>query len=228
MSGDWAKVELNTPDKSEIWMIAEILDIDPDAAFGKVFRVWAWFDEHTENGNASSVTKRLLDRKVGVTGFCDAMLQAKWMIEKDDQIILTNFGKHNGETAKKRANTAKRVAKHRVNTDSSESSAESVTEALAREEKRREEKNKEKKETSRFTPPTLEEVIAYCRERKNTVEANKFIDHYEANGWMRGKNKIKDWKACVRTWEAKEEKTTPSAAQSPSSRPTMPKAGTQR
>lgn len=53
----------------------------------------------------------------------------------------------------------------------------------------------------RFTPPTLPQVIEYCTERKNSVDPSKFLNHYEANGWMRGKNKIKDWKACVRTWE---------------------------
>lgn len=54
-----------------------------------------------------------------------------------------------------------------------------------------------------FRPPTLEEVAAYCRERKNGIDPQEFVDHYSANGWMRGKTKISDWKACVRTWEGK-------------------------
>lgn len=54
----------------------------------------------------------------------------------------------------------------------------------------------------RFIPPTVEEVAAYCRERGNNIDANEFIDHYTANGWVQGKGKpIKDWRACVRTWE---------------------------
>lgn len=52
-----------------------------------------------------------------------------------------------------------------------------------------------------FTPPTVEQVSEYCRERGNHVDPQQFVDHYQGNGWMRGKNKIKDWKACVRTWE---------------------------
>jgi len=60
---------------------------------------------------------------------------------------------------------------------------------------------KEGKGTTRFTPPSLEQVIQYNIERKNFVDANKFINHYSTNGWMRGNTKIKDWKACVRTWE---------------------------
>ena len=63
---------------------------------------------------------------------------------------------------------------------------------------------------ARFVPPSLDEVLGYCLERGNTVNAQAFIDHYEANGWMRGKTKIKDWKACVRTWESNQtDITTP-------------------
>lgn len=58
-----------------------------------------------------------------------------------------------------------------------------------------------KPKTKRFTPPTIEEVKAYCKERKNNVDAQRFVDFYEAKGWMLGKNKMKDWKAAVRTWE---------------------------
>lgn len=53
----------------------------------------------------------------------------------------------------------------------------------------------------RFTPPTIEEVAAYCQERKNGVSPEAFINHYTSKGWMIGKNKMKDWKAAVRTWE---------------------------
>ena len=61
----------------------------------------------------------------------------------------------------------------------------------------------EDKETKRkrFVPPTLEEVKAYCTERNNGVDAERFIDYYTSNGWQVGKNKMKDWKAAVRTWE---------------------------
>jgi len=53
----------------------------------------------------------------------------------------------------------------------------------------------------RFAPPSLEEVTEYCKERDNKVDPQSFVDHYETNGWVRGKTKIKSWKACVRTWE---------------------------
>lgn len=61
------------------------------------------------------------------------------------------------------------------------------------------------KKISRFAPPSVEEVRAYCLERKNKIDPDYFVNHYTANGWMRGKNKIKDWKACINTWENRNE-----------------------
>ena len=57
------------------------------------------------------------------------------------------------------------------------------------------------KQPKRFKPPSIDEVRAYCRERRNQVDAEKFIDYYTSNGWKVGKNSMKDWKASVRTWE---------------------------
>jgi hypothetical protein len=61
--------------------------------------------------------------------------------------------------------------------------------------------NKEKNDNNTFKPPTADDVKSYCLERNNFVNAETFIDFYESKGWMVGKNKMKDWKACVRTWE---------------------------
>jgi len=55
--------------------------------------------------------------------------------------------------------------------------------------------------TKRFIKPNIQEIKDYCFERKNNVDVNKFFNYYEANGWKVGKNAMKDWKACVRTWE---------------------------
>jgi hypothetical protein len=66
-------------------------------------------------------------------------------------------------------------------------------------------KEKDKKESRHFVPPTLSEVKAYCQDRVReghpAVNPERFIDFYESKGWMVGKNKMKDWKAAVRTWE---------------------------
>lgn len=60
----------------------------------------------------------------------------------------------------------------------------------------------EKEKTAkRFTPPTVEEVQAYCQERGNNIDPEQFVDFYASKGWKVGNNSMKDWKACVRTWE---------------------------
>ena len=62
----------------------------------------------------------------------------------------------------------------------------------------RENRNDSKK---RFVVPTAEEVAAYCRERGNKVDAQRFVDFYTSKGWQIGKEPMRDWRACVRTWE---------------------------
>ena len=59
------------------------------------------------------------------------------------------------------------------------------------------------KECVRFAPPLLADVVLYIKTEKYSVDAARFIDFYESKGWMIGKNKMKDWKAAVRTWERK-------------------------
>lgn len=62
-----------------------------------------------------------------------------------------------------------------------------------------------KKQTTRFVPPTVEEVKQYCIENNYSLDAQRFVDFYECKGWMVGKNKMKNWKAAVRTWVRKDQ-----------------------
>ncbi len=61
-------------------------------------------------------------------------------------------------------------------------------------------KNNNRSNKGRFTPPTLEEVKNYIQEKQYPIDPVKFFNHYETSDWYRGKNKIKNWKACTRTW----------------------------
>ena len=63
-------------------------------------------------------------------------------------------------------------------------------------------------ETARaiFLPPTISEVKEYCEKRNNGISPEQFVNFYQSKGWMIGKNKMKDWKAAVRTWEIKNRK----------------------
>lgn len=64
-------------------------------------------------------------------------------------------------------------------------------------------KEKEKRKRT-FIKPTVEEVQNYCRERRNNVNAENFMNFYESKGWKVGNTPMKDWKACVRTWEQRD------------------------
>jgi len=147
MAGDWIKMSVNLPDKPEVWHIAGALGIEADSVVGKLLRVWAWFDAHTENGNAVGVSYSLVDRVAGVAGFAEAMALAGWLLQNGSVLSCPNFDRHNGKTAKNRALTNERVAKHRKSNDDSNvhgnapTVTASVTKTVTREEKRREEIN---------------------------------------------------------------------------------------
>jgi len=58
-----------------------------------------------------------------------------------------------------------------------------------------------------FKKPTVNDIKEYCLWRNNGIDAETFFDFYESKNWLIGKNKMKDWKACVRTWEKRQNKT---------------------
>src|SRR6185369_1736489 len=131
MAGEWIKFEKATIDKPEVLQMADALGTSEDDVVGKLLRVWCWFDSQSRDGNAGSVTgnalKRFIDRLVSSQGFASCMQQVGWLTDSG----IPNFDRHNGESAKKRALTNKRVSKLR--------NADVTLEALP--EKRREEKN---------------------------------------------------------------------------------------
>lgn len=141
MAGEWIKFECSLPEKPETLAITAAMGwSDPDLTVGKLMRLFRWFDQQTVDGNAARVTPALLDQVIGVTGLTLAVASVGWLTVTDDGVSLSKFDRHNGESAKQRAQTAKRVAKHKGNAKANdEGNAAGVTSALPREEKRREE-----------------------------------------------------------------------------------------
>lgn len=64
-----------------------------------------------------------------------------------------------------------------------------------------------------FIRPTAEQINEYSKEIGFTLDGSQFIDHYEARGWLIGKNPMKDWKAAVRTWKRNSNQFTPTTQQ---------------
>ena len=149
------------------------------------------------------------DRPINIIKLALATFERFGMIEIVDSILMvSNWEKYQNVDGleKIREQTRKRVAKHRelkaldvCNVTVTDGNATELE--LELELDRDKDRDKDIKSNSRFTPPTLEEIKKYCLERKNKVDAERFRDFYESKGWMVGKNKMKDWKACVRTWE---------------------------
>ena len=113
MAGDWIKVDATLPDKPEVFAIAEYLGIDPDAACGKLVRIFVWANQQSRDGHAGSVTKMGLDCVARVTGMSNALIAVGWLKETPQGLIFTNFERHNGESAKKRALANRRKAESR-------------------------------------------------------------------------------------------------------------------
>lgn len=109
MAGDWIKVEMTTPDKPEVQAMAAALGIDPDAVVGKLIRLWVWADAQSVDGNALIVTETFLDRLTYCAGFAAALRAVGWLDGADGNLSLPNFAVHNGQTAKNRAVTGRRV-----------------------------------------------------------------------------------------------------------------------
>ncbi|MFE8049281.1 DnaT-like ssDNA-binding domain-containing protein [Brenneria goodwinii] len=136
MAYEWIKVEVITPDKPEIYQLAEILNIDPDSVLGKLIRIWAWADQQTIDGNANcnaaSVTKNAIDRIAFLPGFADALLQVGWLRNEGNTLVFPNFDRHNGKSSKKRTLTNRRVTEHRKKppNGNANSNAASVTSAF--------------------------------------------------------------------------------------------------
>lgn len=142
-------------------------------------------------------------------------------------ITIPNWEKHQSldKMEKLKEQNRKRVAAHRERqrllaekTESNDDCNVTVTECNAtdkirlEEDKIRLEKDiEEKPKRKRFTPPTLEEIQAYCRERKNNVDAQKFYDYFTEANWYDSKgNKVKSWKQKIITWEGYSNRSTDS------------------
>jgi len=170
----WLKIEVHTPDKPEVFDIARQLGIHPDEVFGKCFRLWAWFDAHTTNGktNGVSVSDLLVDRICGVKGFAESMWNAGWLDGKLEDLSVKNFDRHNGETAKTRAMTAKRVQKHA----NAKLTQNLTVGALPREEKRR------SKPISENTDPRFDQFWSVYPKKKARGAAEKAWRSAHVNG----------------------------------------------
>ena len=217
MAGDWLKIEHSTPDKPEMVEMAGLLEVDHDLVVAKCLRFWIWLDQQSQTGDAISVTGAFIDRLVYLKGFAAALRKVGWLDGRDGRYSVPHFSDHNGQTAKKRAQTQKRQRRYRDAGVTLEASPE----------KRREEKSTKESKRKEFEPPSVLEVDEYIstRHRANPnwpaatdLTGQTFVDHYDGQGWVTGSGiPIVDWKAKVRAWgnKAPKQKAKAKSGKSP-------------
>ena len=113
------------------------------------------------------------------------------------------------DSSRKKAESGSKggASKPQANASKAEANGKQVKEQEKEQEQMLKESKKEKR--TLFKAPTVAEVAAYCKERNNSIDPQRFIDYYTSNGWMVGKNHMKDWRAAVRQWESREKPAVP-------------------
>jgi len=196
MAGDWIKIRTDLSDDPDVYRLSEILSLDCPTVVGHLVAFWGWMDRHTVDGKRLSLSDKVIDKRISLDGFAAALKEIGWLEGENGDLELPNFERHNGTSAKARALEAEAKRIRRADKNVGHESDKTTPKSPTRKEKRREEK------TYRgFVPPSVDEVRTYCQQRGNSIDPESFVDFYQSKNWMIGKNKVKDWEACVRTWE---------------------------
>lgn len=211
MAGDWLKMRTSLPEEKAVMQISDMTGLDEFYVIGKLFAVWRWAGQHTVTGKITGVTLKTIDRIARCENFGEAMKAANWLeIGVDGSIAIPKWKKHNSKSEKQRALDAARSARYREKKSrvirDGDRDGNHARHATRGEENREEEKIESttvdsKKKHGAFVPPTIDDLRAYCLERKNSVDPEKWLAYYESNGWKVGRNAMKDWRAAVRSWE---------------------------
>lgn len=213
----WIKIETTLPQKPEVVKISAILQKKSAEIVGGLVLLWCLTDGLTEDGFLRFYGRREIDRAVGVKGFCAALEQVGWVKLEADGARLVNYEKHNGRSAKKRAENARRAKasydkKAELKREEGEvSHAKSAETSRKKEIQRREEKRvlsgreysareaREEPSLSRgdFVAPGVKEVLDWAVAESLPVgEAEKFWLWQQARGW----EGCRDWEAAARLW----------------------------
>jgi hypothetical protein len=145
MAGDWIKMRIDLSDDPAVIGMACALGVDEYSIVGRLHKLWSWADKHCDNGHAKSVTFVWIDRYVCLDSFSECMSSVGWLQKVDGGILFPHFDRHNGKSAKVRADATERKRKERKEPESdnchvlvTEMSQDLCDKSVTREEKRRE------------------------------------------------------------------------------------------
>lgn len=149
MAGEWIKMRADLHDDPAVFRLASMLKIDKYAVIGRLHTFWSWADRHSVDGFVDGAASTYVDEIVRCDGFAESLAKVGWLEIIDEGIRIPKFDRHNGDSAKQRAQKNERQARWRAQKDadvdgdvdaSVDGSASTAT--STREEKRREEKKK--------------------------------------------------------------------------------------
>ena len=185
---------------TSFWSDPFIQDLDNDH---RLFYLYLLTNERTKQCGIYEISKKQMAFELGYSIDRVSKLLAYFIktgkilySEITKEVALKNWLKYNGSTSPKVASCIKSelcLVKDRVLIEY----VNGMYTASQEEEEQEEEKEQEK----RFQKPTIEQLKEYMKEQGMNDIADKWFNHYESNGWMVGKNKMRDWKASVRTWK---------------------------
>lgn len=129
MAGDWIKMRVDLADDPAVIGMANTLKIDEYQVIGRLHKLWSWADKHSVDGSVPHITGKWIDKHLEKAGFSSQMANVGWLIFDATGVTFPNFDRHNGKSAKSRAENTERVRLSRKERDKN----------VTREEKRREE-----------------------------------------------------------------------------------------
>ncbi len=215
MAADWIPMRVDLAEDPAVIAIACATGLDEDTVVGKLHRLWSWFNTHTKNGHAP-VTPVWINAKIRHEKFAEAMISVGWLLVRENKIVLPRFDRWNSQGGKARILATRRKQRQRsrqqrdtkrdnLGTREEKRRVEELyppdNEEIDSSEARRQSAPRARSRAPTFTAPTVDEVAAYCRERKNAVDAEAFVAFYESCGWKVGNKPMRKWKSAVVTWE---------------------------
>jgi hypothetical protein len=194
------------------WQDPFIIELTPEE---KYFYLYLMTNSKTKQCGCYEISKRVMVLETGYNSETIEKLLNKFVDygkveynDKTNEILLKNWLHYNSYKSPKVLYCIEGEVKEIKHKPFAEYLADRLsidyTYTMHTETQKEEEEEKEKEETVRFTPPAISEIRDYCNERSNNINAEQFHDFYSAKGWMVGKNKMKDWRAAVRTWERRD------------------------
>lgn len=238
MAGDWIKMRGNLWDDPRVAKLCDLCDCGEAQVIGALYWLWATADQHTENGVMPGLTLRQIDRKTGLQGFGEGLCAIGWLEDHPEGVRIVKFEEHNGESAKKRCQTAKRVANHRAgNADVTQPALQiedkSVSGALAREREEKSTSSLRSEVGARASRLPQDWVLPdewrdWAKAERGDLDplktAEQFADYWRAKPGKDGRKT--DWLATWRNWvrnqRAPQPVKTPQAFAPPLTTPSRP------